>query len=43
MMMYRLLHKDGTVGAWTTNYKWILKNAKFFDAEIEAKFFEKLS
>ena len=32
---YRLVFRDGTHGAWTTDKKRIEENAKFFHATIE--------
>lgn len=32
---YRLIFKDGTHSAWTTDKKFIEENAKFFSAKIE--------
>lgn len=39
MTYYRLIYRDGTHGAWTTDYAWIEECAKFFGATIESKIF----
>ena len=37
MKRYRLAYKDGSHGAWTSNYEYIKKMADFFSAEIEVE------
>ena len=37
MKMYRLVYKDGSHGAWTSDYEYIKEMAEFFKAEIETK------
>ena len=32
---YRLVYKDGSHSAWTSDYEYITEMAKFFRAEIE--------
>ena len=32
---YRLIYRDGSCGAWTTDKEMIEENAKFFHARIE--------
>ena len=34
-MLCRLIYKDGTHGAWTSNLAWISECAEFFGANIE--------
>lgn len=42
MMYYRLIFKDGSHGAWTTDRERIEKDHKFFlGSEIEEKFFNR--
>lgn len=35
MTYYRLVFKDGTHSAWSTNYELIKEDAKFFNVTIE--------
>jgi len=35
MTMYRLIYKDGSHGAWSTDLERIKKDAQFFGARIE--------
>jgi hypothetical protein len=37
---YRLVYKDGSVGAWNKDKEWVEECAKFFRATIETKNFE---
>ena len=32
---YRLVYRDGSHGAWSTNLDWLQECAKFFNAKIE--------
>ena len=32
---YRLIFKDGSHSAWSTDKEWVVENAKFFRADIE--------
>jgi len=36
---YRLVYKDGSCGAWTTDHERIVEDAKYFNAKIEEKNF----
>jgi len=38
---YRLRYRNGGHGAWTTDYERIVKDAKFFKAEIETREFKR--
>jgi len=36
---YRLIFRDGSCGAWSTDYERIVESAKYFNALIEEKIF----
>lgn len=37
MTYYRLVYKDGSHGAWSTNLEWLKDCAKVLNAEIEER------
>ena len=39
---YRIVYKNGTHGAWSKDYEYIKKNAKFFGGKIEMKIFRSI-
>lgn len=41
MKVYRLVYRDGSHGAWSSDYERTLEYAKFFKARIEEMVIEK--
>jgi len=35
MTWYRIVYKDGSHGAWTSNREWAYTTAELFHAEVE--------
>lgn len=40
--LYRIVYKNGTHSAWTSDYEWAKKNADFFKARVEMRLFRSL-